>query len=89
MTKTKTKKAKKYYYVFIFDGTVDYLDVREDIMDTDPTFMTAYEGSGYAFYNNAFDISFKCTPAVYKRLAAYVRRHHGDALISVDRYTQD
>lgn len=85
MTKTKTKKAKKYYYSFLFDGTVDYLDVREDIMDTDPTFMTAYEGSGLALFTNAFDISFKCTPAVYKRLAAYIRRHHGDALIAVDR----
>ena len=85
MIKTKTKKAKKYYYSFLFDGTVDYLDVREDIMDTDPTFMTAYEGSGIALFSNAFDLSFKCTPAVYKKLAAYIRRHHGDALISVDR----
>ena len=47
--------------------------------------MGAFEGSGIALFSNAFDLSFKCTPAVYKKLAAYIRRHHGDALISVDR----
>ena len=85
MTKTKTKKAKKYYYSFLFNDNSDYIDVREDIIEADPVFMGAFEGSGIALFSNAFDLSFKCTPAVYKRLAAYIRRHHGDALISVDR----
>lgn len=88
--KTKPKeikvKVKKYSYTFLFDDKGgDYLSVREDILDANKLFQKAFTGSGLYLMDDSFDINFKCTPAVYKKLAAYIRRHYSKCFVSVDR----
>ena len=90
-TKTKPKeikvKVKKYSYTFFFKTKGgDYLGVREDVLGANKLFEKAFTGSGLCFIDESFDIGFKCTPAVYKKLVAYIRRHHSKCFISVDRW---
>ena len=80
-------KVKKYSYTFFFKTKGgDYLGVREDVLGANKLFEKAFTGSGLCFMDESFDIGFKCTPAVYKKLAAYIRRHHSKYFISVDRW---
>jgi hypothetical protein len=92
-TKTKLKvklkevKVKKYSYSFLFEERGgDYLGVREDILDANKLFQKAFTGSGLCLMGESFDVNFRCTPAVYKKLAAYIRRHHSKDFISVSRW---
>jgi hypothetical protein len=73
-TKTLKKvKAKKYYYIFVYNRG-NYFQISRGLENRYPK---QFMGSGITMVTNRFDVSFECTALEYKKIVACARRRYG------------
>jgi hypothetical protein len=73
-TKTLKKvKAKKYYYIFVYNRG-NYFQISRGLENRYPK---QFMGSGITMAKNSFDLSFECTALEYKKIVSCARRRYG------------